>query len=130
MERAGLRERASGVSCHFRNEEIANQAVQRMRLRRIADLCVVSVNIKRKTIALPAAAILVLAGLCAWFWSYRKSMPFTRPGVAHQLPYKWDSYVRPDVQFTLEPMSSVIAKVNAVIREVSSNAVPEAIKLD
>ncbi len=57
-------------------------------------------------------------------------MPFALPGVAHQLPYKWDSYVRPDVQFTLEPISSVIAKVNAVIREVSSNAVPEAIKLD
>ena len=91
---------------------------------------VVSVKVKPKTIALPAVAILVLAGLCAWFWSYRKSMPFNRHGVAHQLPYKWDSYVRPDLRFTMEPMSNVIAKVNAVIRNVSSNAVPEAVKLD
>jgi len=90
----------------------------------------VSVKIKWRIIASAAIGILVLAGLCAWVWSYAKSMRLTGRGVAHQLPYKWDSYVRPDLQFTLEPMSNVIAKLNAVIRNVSSNAVPEAVKLD
>ncbi len=71
------------------------------------------------TVVAPAAiAILIPAGLCAWFWSYGKSTAFTGRGVAHGLPYKWDSYVRPDLQFTLEPMSNVIAKVNEVIRNV------------
>ncbi len=89
-----------------------------------------SVKIKRKTLSLGAVAILVVAGLCTWFWSYRKSTWLARRTIAHQLPYKWDSYVRPDLQFTLEPMSNVIAKVNTLIRGLSSNAVPEAVKLD
>jgi len=87
-------------------------------------------KMKRKTIVLLTIAVLILVGLSAWFWRHANRAPFIRRGVAHQLPYKWDSYVRPDVQFTSEPMTSVIAKVNAVIRDVSSNVVPEAIKLD
>jgi hypothetical protein len=87
-------------------------------------------KVKRKLIVLPAVAILALAGLSAWFRSHPSSVRPTPLGVAHQLPDKWDSYVRPDLQFILEPMSSVITKVNAVIRDVSSSAVPEAIKLD
>ena len=74
--------------------------------------------------------IAILVGLCGWSWKHRKHGPPIRHGVAHQLPYKWDSYERPDLQFTMEPMSNVIAKVNSLIRELSSNAVPEAIKLD
>jgi len=87
-------------------------------------------KMKRKTIILLAIGTLMLIGLSVWLWNPWNPARFTRRGVAHQLPYKWDSYVRPDLQFTLEPMTSVVAKVNAVIRDVSSNAVPEAIKLD
>lgn len=38
--------------------------------------------------------------------------------------------MRPDQHFTMEPMSNVIVKMNRLIRELSKNAVPEAIKLD
>jgi len=90
----------------------------------------IALRLRRRTIVLLAVAAMILVVLCVWFLNHRSTAPFTRRGVAHQLPYKWDSYVRPDLEFTLEPMTNVIAKINAVIREVSSNAVPEAIKID
>ncbi len=90
----------------------------------------VSVQMKRKTFVWLAVTALILAGVSAWFWTHRNRWPFVPRGVVHQLPYKWDSYVRPDLQFTMEPMSNVIGKVNAAIRDASNNAVPEAIKLD
>lgn len=69
-------------------------------------------------------ALVVLGGLFLTVVVYR------RTHVTHQQPYKWDSYVRPDQHFTMEPMSNVIVKMNRLIRELSKNAVPEAIKLD
>lgn len=85
---------------------------------------------KRKYIAGLAVAVLALLVGIIWFSTGRRSTLTLPRGVGHQLPYKWDSYVRPDLQFTMEPMSNVIASVNAVIHKVSGGAVPEAVKLD
>lgn len=82
-------------------------------------------NIKRGCLTVVLLGVIVFGGLLLTAVIYRKLHPIT-----HQLPYKWDSYVRPDLQFTMEPMSNVITKVNSVIRDVSGGAVPEAIKLD
>ena len=83
-----------------------------------------------KSLVLIAAAVLATAILSVLYWKHLNTPPILRHGVAHQLPYTWDSYVRPDLEFTMEPMSNVIAKVNALIRGVSSNTVSEAIKLN
>ena len=52
------------------------------------------------------------------------------PRISHQLPYKWDSYDRPNLKFEMEPISNVIAAVNSAIREASDGEVPEATRLD
>jgi hypothetical protein len=80
---------------------------------------------KRACLIAVVIGAVVLGGLSLAAWAYHRAHP-----IAYQLPYKWDSYVRPDLQFSIEPMSHVIAKVNSVIRDVTKGAVPEAIKLD
>jgi len=91
--------------------------------------CVTKAMMRRMTVWLGLAVVILAAGF-ALYWRCSGRLPFVRRGVAHQRPYKWDSYVRPDLTFTMEPMANVIAKVNGAIREASHGAVPEAIKLD
>ncbi|MCP5488170.1 MAG: hypothetical protein H7A43_05930 [Verrucomicrobia bacterium] len=82
-------------------------------------------KIKRGCLIAALVSVLLLGGLLLTPVVYRWLHP-----IAHQLPYKWDSYVRPDLQFEMEPMTNVVAMVNAAIREASDGALPEAITVD
>jgi hypothetical protein len=79
-------------------------------------------KVKRGLIAGLVAVVLILTAAAIL-------LAMAHRGVVHRLPYKWDSYLRPDLHFTMEPMSNVIAAVNSAIRKASGGAVPEAIKL-